>query len=126
MKKSIIVGVIIFFIIILLAIVASILVTDKVSIKNDNEYVNDIYNKYPTDVDEAVNIFMSSEEYNKMSKDNQIKIMGDLLNIYKQNSVIKNLYYDETGLMYTFTYNTGNIKGALGGVMLKTWNPMMN
>jgi len=61
-----------------------------------------------------------------MNKTKKIDTMGDLLNLYEQHSIIKNIHYDKPGQMYSFTYNYGDIKGALGGVMLKTWNPMMN
>ena len=126
MKKSIITGIIIFLCIIALAIVAAILVTNKRILKENSNMLVDIYNQYPTDVDEGINKFMSSNEYNKMNKTKKIDTMGDLLNLYEQNFVIKNIHYDESGQMYTFTYNYGDIKGALGGVMLKEWNPMMN
>jgi len=126
MKKSIIMGTIIFLCIIALAIIAAILVTDKIISKENSNMLVDIYNQYPTDVDEGIKQFMSSEEYNKMNKTKKIDTMGDLLNLYEQHSIIKNIHYDKPGQMYSFTYNYGDIKGALGGVMLKTWNPMMN
>lgn len=126
MKKSIIIGIIIFTFIISIAFVLSMLIVDEnISAENIKE-AKEIYNQNSRDVDEGVNKFMSSKEYNKMNKDEQIKLVGYLLELYEDSLVIKNLHYDESALMYTFTYNYGDTAGALGGVMLKDWNPMMN
>lgn len=123
MKKSIFVGIIIFTCVISIAFVLSMTMIDR---KETTESIKMLYNEHSTDIDSAVNKFMSSDEYNKMSKKTQVETMGMLLKIYADKSVITNLYYDETNLMYTFTYNYGDIKGALGGVKLKEWDPMMN
>ena len=126
MKKSIFVGVLIFTCVITIAFGLSMLMTDSGEAKESIQSIKKLYNEYSTDVDSAVNKFMSSDEYNKMSKETQVEVIGDLLKLYEQNNIITNLYYDETNLMYTFTYNYGDMKGALGGVKLKDWDPMMN
>ena len=127
MKKSTILGIVILITITILScIIARVAMkTDKVDLIA-NIIVIDTYNKYPDDVDKAVQELMSSDEYNRMDKNNQIKNIGELLEIYEENHVIRNLYYDKVGPSYTFTYNKGDIKGALGGVLLKDWDPMMN
>ena len=66
------------------------------------------------------------ETFNKMNEANQIEEMKNLLKIYEKNKIIKNLHYDDSSKMFTFVYNYGEIKGALGGVSLKIWDPMMN
>ena len=126
MKKSIFIGILIFTCIISTAFVLSVLMVDENVSSENIQIVKDIYSQNSTDVDEGVQKLMSSEEYNKLNKDEQIKFVGYLLEHYENSSIIKNLYYDESNQMYTFTYNYGDIKGALGGVMLKTWEPMMN
>lgn len=126
MKKNIIIGTIIFICIILIAVLAVVMLINKNTPKQIRNMTDEIYHMYPDYVDDGVNYFMSSDGYNKMSKEKQVKFAGELLKLYQDNGVIRNLYYDESNLMYTFTYNTGNIKGSLGGVMLKKWDPMMN
>lgn len=126
MKKSIFIGIIIFACVISFAFVISVLMLDDDTTVESTSKVKELYSKYSTDVDSAINEYMESEEYRNMNEDAQVERIGDLLEFYEQNNIITNLYYDETNLMYTFTYNHGDIKGALGGVKLKQWNPMMN
>ncbi len=126
MKKGKIIGLILFITIILIAVLIALILIDKGDIKGNSNELNKLYELYPTDVDGAVNDYMSGQEYKSMNKNNQVKNVGNLLEIYEINNIIKNLYYDEESQMYTFTYNYGNIKGALGGVMLKDWDPMFN
>jgi len=42
--------------------------------------------------------------------------------MYENNKIIKNLQYDNENEMFSFIYNYGEIKGALGGVSLKKWD----
>lgn len=109
---------------VLIIVACIVFVIYKNSVVVDSE-INDIYNMYRTDVDEGVSYLRTSEGFNSMSKDNQVSAMNELLEIYEKNNIIKNLYYDND-LTFTFTYNYGEIKGALGGVMLKDWDPMMD
>ena len=125
-KKSTIVGMIIFIGIILIAMLAVITLIHKDTEKQNADIINKIYNMYHEEVDGGVQYFMNSKEYTNMSKDEKIHNMDDLLSIYEEYGIIKNLYYDESSLMYTFVYNHGDIQGALGGVSLRDWNPMMN
>ena len=67
--------------------------------------------------------FRESETFNKMNEANQIKEMENLLKIYENNIIIKNLHYDNENKMFSFIYNFGKIKGALGGVSLKNGIP---
>ena len=126
MKKNIIVGIILFIGIILIAVLVAILLTNNDISNQSSDISNEVYSMYPDDVDGAVQYFMNRKEYKNINKDKQAQEIGDLLKLYQKNSIIKNLYYDEATPMYTFIYNTGDIKGALGGVSLKTWDPMMN
>lgn len=121
MKKLIIVVSIIFVII---GIVY--LIYNRLNITENQGVINDIYNMYSTDVDDGVSYLRTSEGFNRMSKKNQVSAIDELLKIYEKNNIIKYLNYENSNLMFTFTYNYGEIKGALGGVMLKDWDPMMN
>ena len=127
MKKSILLGISIFIIVIILSGITVVLLKNNDNINKEAiSIIEKTYNLYPDDVDSAVQYFMNSEEYKKMNKDKQVEDIGTLLELYQKNGVIKNLYYDESTPMYSFTYNNGDIKGVLGGVMLKDWHPMMN
>ena len=126
MKKSKIIGLILFIAIILIGVIIALVLINKGGIKGNSNELNKIYEVYPTDVYDAVDDYMSSQEYEKMSKREQVKNVGALLEIYESKRIITNLYYDEDSQMYTFMHNHGNIKGALGGVMLKDWDPMFN
>lgn len=98
-------------------------------IKNNNmesSIAKEFYNQYKEDVDDGSESFRDSETFNKMNEANQIEEMKNLLKIYEKNKIIKNLHYDDSSKMFTFVYNYGEIKGALGGVSLKIWDPMMN
>lgn len=133
-KKVLIIG--IFVLILVLAVVVFIVNKDNnidnSSIKNEvaytesNSKIDEIYNKYKNDVDSGTEYFMESEYYNEMSEDNQIEEMNNLLKKYEKNKIIKNLNYDKESKLFSFIYNYGEIKGALGGVSLKVWHPMMN
>lgn len=70
--------------------------------------------------------FRESETFNKMNEASQIKEIENLLKMYENNAIIKNLHYDNENKMFSFIYNSGEIEGALGGVSLKKWDPMMN
>ena len=61
-----------------------------------------------------------------MYESNQINEMNDLLKIYEREGIIKNLYYDNSQKSFGFEYSDGELKGVLGGVMLKDWEPMFN
>lgn len=127
MKKSILLGISIFITVIILSGITVVLLKNNDNINKEAiSIIEKTYNLYPDDVDSAVQYFMNSEEYKKMNKDKQVEDIGTLLELYQKNGVIKNLYYDESTPMYSFTYNNGDIKGVLGGVMLKDWHPMMN
>ena len=121
-KKNIIIGIAIFILVIGLIFI--------VSKKNNNisnsSIVNEIYGKYREDVDGGIEVFRESEVFNKINEDNQIKEMNNLLKMYESSGIINNLYYDNENKMFSFVYNYGEIKGALGGVSLNKWDPMMN
>jgi len=120
-KKILILGIVIFILVIVLIFIVR---------KTNNEFNSDIakefYSQYKEDVDSGVELFRKSEAFDKLSEANQIKEMSDLLKLYENNKVIKNLYYDNENKLFSFIYNYGDIKGALGGVSLKTWDPMLN
>lgn len=120
-KKNIIIGIVIFIV-----IIAIIFIISKNNNIEDSSIVNEFYSQYKEDVDGGVESFRESETFNKMNEANQIKEMENLLKIYENNTIIKNLHYDNENKMFSFIYNSGKIKGALGGVSLKKWNPMMN
>ena len=126
MNKKGIVGLIIFLCIICIAILIIVLSVNRDATKQSNNIVDIVYNMFPDDVDGGINYFRESKEFKNMNKRKQIDEIGILLNLYQNNHIIKNLYYDESDETYTFQYNSGNIKGAFGVVMMKTWNHMMN
>jgi len=82
--------------------------------------------KYKEDVDVGVEHFRESDYFKKMSKNDQIKEMNEILKIYKNNMIIISLDYDSESEMFSFQYNYGELKGALGGVLLKEWGPKQN
>lgn len=123
-KKNIIICSIIF--IIILIIVLIFIISTKNSNIDTSSIVYEFYSQYKEDVDSGVEFFRKSETFNKMNETNQIKEMKNLLKLYENNGIIKNLYYNNENKLFSFIYNFGEIKGALGGVSLKKWNPMMN
>lgn len=122
MKKIVLIIVII---VIICCGVGFIIFNNKTSLSN-NEFEKSMYNKYVSDIDGGVGALRNSEEFKSMNKDEQIKSMGRLLDLYESSGIIKNVYYDKDSEMYTFQYSNGEIDGALGGVMLKEFNPMLN
>lgn len=121
-KKNIIIGIVILMVIIALIYIFS----KKNNNINDSSIGYEYYSQYKDDVDSGVEAFRESETFNKMDETNQIKEMENLLKIYENSRVIRNLYYDKENKMFSFIYNDEEIKGALGGVSIKKWDPMMN
>ncbi len=119
MRKKILIGVIFLLILMILAIVV-------ICKDNSSDIVNEAYNKYLKDVDSGVSYLMQIEEFKEMDENSQIKEIKDLLKKYQNAMIIKNLHYDSTNKLYSFQYNYGELKGSLGGVSLKKWDPMMN
>ena len=121
-KKNIIIG-----IVILIAIIALIFfISQKNNNIDDSSIAYEFYSQYEEDVDGGVESFIESETFDKMNKANQIKEIENLLKMYENNKIIKNLHYDNENEMFSFIYNYGEIKGALGVVSLKKRDPMMN
>ena len=116
--------IIISIIIVLLLIVVGII--GLKSIEGTSQIAENVYSMFSRDVDAGTSYLFESEEFDSMNQSSKIEEMGNLLNLYQKNGLIDNLYYDESSQMYTFTYGKGNIEGALGGVLLKEWDPMMN
>lgn len=114
--------VILVFVILALTIICKIYIADK----NSQFKLESIYQQYSKDVDAGVTELLNHQGFKGLSQDAKVKEMGKLLDIYFQIGVITNLYYTADSYMYTFTYNTEPIVGALGGVSLKEWNPYMN
>ena len=52
----------------------------------------------------------------------QIETIENLLGLYETSGAIKNLYYDSNNKLYSVMYENG----ALGGVSLKQFEPMLN
>lgn len=115
----------IIIIVIVLILVVTCIIGLK-SIKGTSQIAENAYNMFSGDVDAGSGYLLESEEFDTMNQTSKIEEMGKLLNLYQSNGLIGNLYYDKSSEMYTFTYGKGNIEGALGGVSLKEWNPMMN
>ena len=82
-------------------------------------YANQIYNDFKDDVDGGVAFLMESDYFVEMDATTQMEEMNNLLKIYEDNQVIKNLLRDDENMFFSFTYNIGLIDGALGGVSLK-------
>ncbi len=120
-KKILIIGIIIFII-----VIGIVFIVRRNSNFDNNIILSEFYSQNKENVDDAVESFMESESFKNMSETNQIKEINNLLKIYEKNSVIKNLNYDDENKLFSYIYNYGEIKGALGGVSLKKWNPMMN
>lgn len=120
-KKILIIG-----IIILAIVIGIVLIIRKNNKIGTTSMVNEIYSQYKEEVDYGVESFMKSEAFHKMNETSQIIEIDNLLKMYENNGIIKNLYYDEENKFFSFTYNTGEMKEALGGVSLKTWDPMLN
>lgn len=120
-NKNIIIGIVTFIVIISLIFIIS-----RNNNIDDSSIVNEFYSQYKEDVDGGVEFFIESETFNKMNEETQIKEMENLLKVYESNGIIENLHYDNENKLFSFTYNSGEIKGALGGVSLKEWDPMMN
>ena len=87
----------------------------------DDIYVK-IYKQNINSVDDGIHDLMNLKEYKNMEEAKQIQIIRKLLEKYKKNGKIKNLYYDQKGKMYTFQYKDG----ILGGVMIKPFDPELN
>lgn len=123
MKKSIVT-----ILVILIIIITVIFVIGKKTANNvdENDAVYEFYNQYKDDVDSGTEALRESETFNKMNEANQIKEMEKLLKIYENSRIIKKLYYDNENKLFSFIYNSGEIKGTLGGVSLKKWDTMMN
>ena len=95
--------------------------------KKENDSYNDklcleVYENHQDDVDTGTQELMKSQEYKEMSEVEQIEIIGNLLGLYETSGAIKNLYYDSNDKLYSFMYENG----ALGGVSLKPFDPMLN
>ena len=110
---------------ILLAILAVIICVQYFN-KDFSDVVIESYNKYPDDVSMGTLYLKENVNFKKMDESNQINEMNDLLKIYEREGMIKNIYYDNSQKSFSFEYNNGGLKGVLGGVMLKDWNPMFN
>ena len=110
---------------ILLAILA-VIICGQYFNKSMSDVVIEAYNRYPDDVSLGTLYLQENAEYKKMDESNQIKEMKDLLKTYERETMIKNIYYDNSQKAFSFEYNNGELKGVLGGVMLKDWNPMFN
>ena len=116
--------IIISIIIVLLLIVVGII--GLKSVEGTSQIAENVYSMFSSDVDAGTSYLFETEEFDNMNQSSKIEEMGILLNLYQKNGLIDNLYYDDSSEMYTFTYGKGNIEGALGGVWLKEWDPMMN
>lgn len=123
MKKK---NIIILLFIFVLIIVAVFVFVQKNNNSEDIDVLNKYYSQYKKDVDAGVGAFMASESFNNLSEGNQIKEIENLLKLYENNGIIKNLHYDNENKLFSFVYNSGITNGALGGVSLKKWDPMMN
>lgn len=114
---------------VILVFIILIVVVAKNGIERTQSYeysIEKIYQENSSDVDAGVQVLMNHNGFEKLSSENKISEMGKLLTIYEQTRIIANLHFSEDTAMYTFTYNTGSISGALGGVSLKEWNAYMN
>ncbi len=120
-KKILVIGIIIFIIVVGIVFIVG---------KNDNiDYngtVSRFYSQYREDVGSGTGALMESETFKNMDEANQIEEMNHLLKMYENNGIIKDLYYDDPNMLFSFVYNYGEMKEVLGGVSLKTWDPMMN
>lgn len=120
-KKIIILGSIL-----LLILVTSCILYQNKDNKIEKKLYETIYEKYSQNIDDGVNKLMNSKEYKEMNEAKQIEEVGNLLKQYESSGIIRNLYYDNSQLTYSFQYAKGELEGTLGGVMLKSFDPMTN
>jgi hypothetical protein len=114
--------VVLVFIVLIITVLCKITIAAK-----GNEYkLEAIYQEFNSDVDSGTQALLNHSGFKVLSQSEKVAQMGKLLAIYEQTGAISNLYYVGDSYMYTFTYNTEPIAGALGGVSLKEWNPYMN
>lgn len=121
MKKTIF---ILFLIVTIATIICVYFIYNKEN-KSDSNFYTEIYSNY-NDVDDGVDALMNSKKYKMMNEDEQIKIMEQFLKLYESAGIIRNLYYESNDKLYSFTYSSGELDGALGGVRLKDFDPMLN
>lgn len=121
MKEKIFIS---FLIIAIATIIGAYFIYNKDN-KSDSNFYKEIYSNY-SDVDDGVVALMNSKEYKRMNENGQIKIMEQFLKIYESAGIIRNLHYESNDKLYTFTYSSGELNGALGGVSLKEFDPMLN
>ena len=73
-------------------------------------------------VDSQIAELIKSEEFDKGTIEEREKIVRPLLDKLEDMGYIKNLYYNSDEKTFTFQYYSG----ALGAIMIKEFNPMMN
>ena len=87
----------------------------------DGDFTDEELNDMET-VDLAIDSLSMSDKYTKVSLEERKMMMSELLTKLKKQGLIKSIYYDKESTMYSFKYKSG----ALGGVMLKSWNSLIN
>lgn len=88
---------------------------DNKSLEEDELEIDNI-------VDSQIAELIKSEEFDKGTIEEREKIVKPLLYKLEGMGYIKNLYYNSDEKTFTFQYYSG----ALGGLMIKEFNPMMN
>lgn len=121
MKKTILS---LFLIVVIAIIISGYFIYNKEN-KSDSNFYTEIYSNY-NDVDDGVKVLINSKEYKMMSEDEKVTMMKQFLKLYESAGIISNLYYDSNNKLYSFTYSNGELDGALGGVSLKEFDPMLN
>ena len=86
------------------------------------KYCNIAYQNNKNDVNQGIKECTNSKEFKELNEKEQINCMRDLLNEYLNTNKIKDLSYDEDGMLFSFKYENG----YLGGVKLKDFDPYMN
>lgn len=118
MKKTI-------FILLLIVVIVIIFSVYFIYKEENKSFYKEIYSNY-SDVDDGVDALINSKKFKIMNENEQIKIMEQFLELYESSGTIKNLKYESNSKLYSFTYSNGELKGSLGGVQLKKFDPTLN
>ena len=78
--------------------------------------IDGVYNGAKDDVDAGVATLMQLDGYKLSDTEKKKDYVEILLKKYQDNGTISELVCDKENVRYTFTYNEGELKGALGGI----------
>ncbi len=83
--------------------------------------VDNIYNSNLTDFEKGANTLFDMDQYKKLSENDQVCIVGELLKKYESSNVISDIYYDDSTVRYTFKY-----KDTLAIIKIRDFDSLYN